>query len=396
MSGATWRCIAIVAAALVAVACPGCISNPLEDEAAAAKEAVAIPDGLSFPPLEPVTRIKSEPLPEGFWAPLVNGKKEDLEWPGAAPDEPSPIESRRPAAPASPSGSGKSAESPEPEPDPGSAPGPKPTANRGGDGKGARAGPGAVAAGAKTGSTTKAPPASGGDPPPAPGTPPEPEPAPSPVATGGSDGRPSAVDREPSKVGSGDPASKSEGGKEPIAASKPAEPEKSAPAAAPAGTEEEPTGFSIWMPAAGTTSLLSLCLIGLVTVRRNRFRRELMDLFGVEWRGRVPLSQLRGFVQAHRGLNERLKSGLAYMESRRREDDASGDPDLRRLNYLVRSIDQRRRHILNDIKQLAILNSGSETSLEKALRIHAARMELLDASDDLMQGLRHVQALAKS
>jgi len=383
----------MVAAALVTVACAGCVSGPPGGEAASATKVIAIPDGLSFPPLEPVVRIRSEPLPESFWAPLVKGK-EDLEWPAFASEEPSPLESRRLPAPTSSSGAGQKAESPGRESDPGGEPGPQPAESPGGDGAASTSAPGADAAGPETPAATKVSPAAGGDPPSAPRT--SPQSAPPPVATGGGDARSQATDREPSMVGSGDPAPKPEAGKEPIAAAPAAEQKNSAPAAAPADTGQAPTGISIWMPAAGTTSLLSVCLIGLVTIRRNRFRRELMDLFGVEWRGRVPLSQLRGFVQAHRSLNERLKSGLAYIESRRREEDDTVDPDLRRLNYLVRSIDQRRRHILNDIKQLAILNSGSETSLEKALRIHAARMELLDANDDLMQGMRHVQATAKS
>jgi hypothetical protein len=160
------------------------------------------------------------------------------------------------------------------------------------------------------------------------------------------------------------------------------------------------------MPAAVVPVALGVLLLGLITLRRNRFRRDLESLFGVEWRGQLPFSQLKGFIEAHRALNERLRGVETLLASWQDEHgDGSDDGDVgdvgdvgdsaeddhtRRLDYLARSIDQRRRHILNDIKKLAAGRQGGETSLEKALRIHAGRMGMLDAMDDLVQGLGEV------
>lgn len=389
MNGATGRCIALVAAVLFSVAYPGCVSKPVDDESDPGGRVATIPDGLSFPPLEQGTSIKSEPLPEDFWVPLLKGKKETDRL-DAARRTPSTAGSPGQSEPASSSGAGHAADSPGSERDPGKNPEAEPASAARLDGTGSGAGPEPDAPAGRIDAPGARIPAAGGDPPLAPGTARDPS-SPS-SAPGGSDGRPPSAGDDPPVAGTSDPAAAAGAGGAPGGAETSSAGETSAP---PAAAGEERTGFRLWMPAAATPALLSLCLVGLVTVRRNRFRRELMDLFGVEWRGRVPLSQLRGFVQAHRSLNERLKNGLGYIESRHGDVDGVADPDLRRLSYLVRSIDQRRRHILNDIKQLASASKGSETSLEKALRIHAARMELLDANDDLMQGLRHVQAQAK-
>ncbi|MBN2491219.1 MAG: hypothetical protein JXQ29_10275 [Planctomycetes bacterium] len=155
------------------------------------------------------------------------------------------------------------------------------------------------------------------------------------------------------------------------------------------------TAFPLLLPAAAAPPLVALLLLWLVSRRRHRFRVELQRLFGMPWKGHLPASQLRAFVLAHRALHERLEGVHGVLETVRTRSGEDDDEEAQQLDRLVRAIDQRRQHILTDVQRLASGRKGSETTLERALRIHAARMSLLDALDDLVQGLAEIHGRSR-
>jgi len=135
---------------------------------------------------------------------------------------------------------------------------------------------------------------------------------------------------------------------------------------------------------------LAVLFLGVVSLRRSRFKKELANLLGMEWHGHVPHSQLKGLLEAHKLLSERLHGVHVILDGIDLESGEYADEDIRNMNRLVNTVDQHRQQVVKDIQDLASGKSSSPTGLEKALQIHAGRMRLLEILDDLVAGLAEV------
>lgn len=404
----TARSIAVGLILTFAIVMGGCASGPAGDGSgtlagADARIAPRIPDS------PPVKSVRTTPLPVDFWRPDLRAVRSERS-PQAAPkvavaqSQPAPLPSK-PAVPHPvvkvPASTGPHSTEPGTTTRP-ARPGAEPSTPVVRPATPTR--PPVVAPLKKQPATAKpglrplepkprpAKPTRVAKPAPEPAKPPR-QPAPAgPVAAAAPKARPVAADPGPVRKVPAKPLPKPAPASAPAAAASP----EPAASALPAGeTPASRSTVPLWMPASAGVALLALLVLWLGAIRHGRFRRELRGLFGVDWHGRLPLSQLRSFMQAHRSLQERLHSVIGMLGAQQAKDGRFYDEATTRLDRLSRSIEQRRRRIVDDVKLLAQARRGGETSLEKALRIHAGRMGLLDAMDDLAQGIAEARGRAR-
>ncbi len=146
-----------------------------------------------------------------------------------------------------------------------------------------------------------------------------------------------------------------------------------------------------WIVSALAPLVLALAIFWILGSHRTRFKRELREILGVEWRGNMPVSQLLSFVQAHRLLYDRLVSFQASLEDRQSNAESFEDEKTQRVIGMAMSVEQRRQHILRDIQELAEGKKGAHNSLDRALRIHAGRMGLLEAHDGFVAAMNEME-----
>ena len=146
-----------------------------------------------------------------------------------------------------------------------------------------------------------------------------------------------------------------------------------------------------WIVSALAPLVLALAIFWILGSHRSRFKRELKDILGVEWRGNMPVSQLLSFVQAHRLLYDRLVRFQATLEDQQSTDDIAEDENTQKIIGVAMSVEQRRQHILRDIRDLAEGRKGAHNSLDRALRIHAGRMGLLEAHDGFVAAMNEME-----